>query len=181
VVDLAHQQRALGGERLEAVARLAHLRFRRLLGASHAHGVDRARQRRLQKKDELALDVLDDIVERAGLERRDRHAAVLRAGDDHDRRVVVERVDAVERLDAGQAGHVEVEGDDVDVGMRGERREAAFAARLVDDLDAIAAEPAPDQSAQPFVIVDIEDLARHGPVCVQSGEGTWITEKNRPS
>src|SRR6185312_12298985 len=149
-----------------------------LLGAAHAHGANRARQRRLQEEDEVALDVLDDVVEGAGFQRRDRHAAVLRAGDDEDRRLVRNRVDALERLDAVQPRHIEVERHHVDIAMGGERRESALAGRFAHDLDALAAEAALDQGAEAFVVVDVENLAWHW---LQLGEGTWMTEKNRPS
>jgi nucleoside-diphosphate-sugar epimerase len=51
--------------------------------------------------------------------------------------MVLDRVNALERLDAGQAGHIEVERDHVDIGIGGKRREPALAGRLAERVDAL--------------------------------------------
>ena len=54
VVDLLQQDCAFLGERLEAVARPPHFRFRHFLCAAQPHRLHRALERRLQQRDELA-------------------------------------------------------------------------------------------------------------------------------
>ena len=68
VVDLAQQHLALGGERGIAVARGMDLGLGVVAGLSDLRLPQRAVDRDLQQRDELALHVLDQIVGGAGLQ-----------------------------------------------------------------------------------------------------------------
>ena len=71
----------------------------------------------LEQGNEIALDVLDQIVGGAGLQRGDGDAGVLRGGDEHHRRRIRDRQDPLQRFEAVEAGHVLIERDDVDAAL----------------------------------------------------------------
>ena len=81
VIDLPHQERSLGRQRLEAIARGAHLRLRRVAGAAHAHARHGLLDRGLKQRDEFAADRLDDVVGRALGAHHQLHRAGVVAGE----------------------------------------------------------------------------------------------------
>jgi hypothetical protein len=141
VVHLLQQDRALLGERLEAVAGATHLGFRLLLCPAQAHCLYCGLERGLQQRNEFALRILDHIVECARLERRHHQFAVLGAGDEDDRRVVGNGVNARQRGETVEAGHILVERDDVEF-LRGERPQTALAVGCGHDADSLPLERA---------------------------------------
>ena len=141
VVDLLQQDRALLGQRLEAVARQTHFGFRGLLCPAHPHRLDRALERRLQQRNELALRILDHVVERTRLEGGHDQFAVLGAGDEDDRWVVRNRMNARKRAEPVETRHVLVERDDVEF-LCGERLQTALAIGRADDANSFALQPA---------------------------------------
>ena len=118
VVDLAQQHLALGGERGKTVARgmdfglglVARLLQRRL--------PQRAVDRDLEQGDEIAVDVLDQVVGGAGLQRGDRDRGILRRRDEHHRRRVRDLQQLLQRLQPVEPRHVLVERDHVDAALR---------------------------------------------------------------
>jgi hypothetical protein len=113
----------------------------------------------LQQGDEIALHVLDQIIGRAGLQRGDGDAGILRGRDEHHRRRIRDRHDPLQRLQAVEAGHVLVERDDVDAALLPADR-ALLAARRMDDLEAQPRQAALDQPGQRLVVVDIQQCGR---------------------
>ena len=71
MVDLAQQHLALGGERRIAVARGMDFGLGFVAGLLKLRLPQRAVDGDLQQRDEIALDVLDQIVGGAGLQRGD--------------------------------------------------------------------------------------------------------------
>ena len=178
MVDFAQQHLALGGERRVAVARGVDLGFGLVAGPLHFGLPQRAVDGDLKQRNEIAPDVLDQIVGGAGLQRGDGDRRILRGRDEHHRRRVRDRHDLLQRLQAVEAGHVLIERDDVDAALR-EPRQPLLAVRRVNDLEAGPRQAAIDQPGEAGVVVDIQQC-RRGLVHVAAG-GTWMTEKNRPS
>ena len=114
VVDLAHQHLALGRERLEPVARLDDGPVGRLLLAPEPPPRDGGADRGFEEFDELSPDILDDIVDRPGLERRDRDPALVRAGDEDHGRRIRQRPDRVEHVEPVAPRHVMIERHRID-------------------------------------------------------------------
>ncbi len=136
----------------------------------------------MEERDEVALDVLHQIVGRPRLQRGHRDAGILRRGDEHDRRRVRDRHDLLERLQPVEARHVLIECHDIDAAFGGRAADALetlLAARGMNDPVAASCQAAIDQARQRVVVVDIEQ-GRRALVHVAAG-GTWMTEKNRPS
>ena len=106
MVDLAQQQ-------LGAVAGGDHLAIGGFLIAAQALLLQRNDDRLGEQLEELALHILPYVVDGARLQRCDRHAAVLRAGDVDYGWCVGELADARQDFQAGLAGHVMIEPDDV--------------------------------------------------------------------
>jgi hypothetical protein len=71
-------------------------------------------ERRFQQRDELALRILDHVVERTRLEGGHDQFAVLGAGDEDDRGMVRDRMNARKRAEPVETRHVLVERDDVE-------------------------------------------------------------------
>ena len=117
VVDLAQQHLALGGKRGIAVARGVDLGLGVVAGLLNARLPQRAVDGDLQQRNEIALQILDQIVGGAGLQRGDRDAGILRRGDEHHRRRIRDRQDPLQRFEAVEPGHVLVERDDVDAAL----------------------------------------------------------------
>ncbi len=159
MVDLAEQHLALRGERGVAVARGVHLGLGLVARFLDRGAPDRAVHRDLEQGDELAPDILDQIVRRAGLQRGDGDRGILRGGDEHHRRRIRDLEDLLQRLQPVEAGHDLVERDDVDIAL-GEPVEAFLAACGVHDLVARTRQPAVDQARQRRVVVDIEQCRR---------------------
>ena len=101
----------------------------------------------LQQRNEIALDVLDQIVGGAGLQRGDGDRRILRGRDEHHRRRVRDRHDPFQRFEAVEARHVLVERDDVDAALL-QPRQPLLAARRVDDLEAAPRQAAVDQPGE---------------------------------
>lgn len=136
----------------------------------------------VEERDEVALDVLHQIVGRTRLQRGDRDAGILRGGDEYDRRRVRDRHDLLERLQPVEARHVLIERNDIDAAFgagAADALETFLAARGVNDPVAAPRQAAVDQARQRVVVVDVEQC-RRGLVHVAAG-GTWMTEKNSPS
>jgi hypothetical protein len=146
----------------------------------------RALGRDVKQGDEVALDVLDEIIGRARLQRRHRDAGILRRRDEHHRRRARDRHDLLQRLQSVEAGHVLVERHDIYAAVNAVLRtraadelEAFLAACGVNDLVAAPRQAAIDQARQRPVVVNVEQCGRtliHG-----AAGGTWMTEKNKPS
>ncbi len=149
---------------LGPVARLPHRLFGPLLVPPQRFlsqsGVDRL----AEKLAELALQVLPDVVHGPCLQGRHRDAAVLRAGDVDHRWRLRQGPDGGQDVEAGLAGHVMIEGDDVDVAPS-ETRESGIA--VEGELHGVAPrrEGALHEPPQAGVVVDVEDAtaaAWHG-------------------
>ena len=88
-----------------------------------------------------------------------------------------------ERPDPGQglqpvlAGHVMVQGDDIDAALLDSLQPALALDRGLHD-EAAPLQSLLDETREPGIVVDIEDAER--PVG-HAASGTWITEKNSPS
>ena len=123
MIDLAQQHLSLGRERLEPIPRGPHLLVRHVALAPDLGPGDRRLDSHLQKLDELALDVFDQIVDRTCLESRDGNAALVGPRDVDDRRRIGEPHDLRQRRKAILPGHVVVERHDVDASVP-DRREA---------------------------------------------------------
>ena len=178
VVDLAQQHLALGGERGVAVARGVDLGLGVVAGLLNPRLPQRAVDRDLQQRDEIALYVLDQIIGGAGLQRGDGDRGILRGGDEHHRRRARDRHDPFQRLQPVEAGHELIERDDVDAALL-QAGQPLGAARGMHHLEAEPRQAAVDQPGEPRIIVDIEQCGHwSGHV---AADGTWMTEKNRPS
>ena len=101
------------------------------------------------------LDILDQIVGGARLQRGHGDVGILRRRDEHHRRRVRDRQDLLERLQAVEARHVLIERDDVDAAVP-EALEPLRAACGVNDLEAEPAQAAIDQPGEGLVVVDIQ-------------------------
>ena len=177
VVHLAHQHLPLGRQRFEPVAGFDDGAVGLLLVAAQHHAGHRRAHRGFEELDELAADVLDHVIRSARLERRDRDAALARAGDEDDRGCIGQGLDGVENVEPVAAGHVMVERHGVEAALR-ETREAGVA--VAGGLDGMAepAELALHEAAQRRIVVDVEEpMARHAQTC----SGIWITDKNSPN
>jgi hypothetical protein len=179
VIDLAQEQFSLGRERGKAVARGMHLRLGLVAGLLQTRLLECTVGGDLQERDEIVLDILDQIVGRSGFQRRDRNAGILRGRDEHHRRSIGNGQNALQRLEPVEARHVLIQCDDVDAALH-DPLQALGAALCVQHLE--AAEPrqaAFDQTGQRLVVVDIEQRGNFGGH--SAAGGTWMTEKNRPS
>ena len=81
--------------------------------------------------------------------------------DEDDRRRVGHVADRASVCKTVEAGHVVVERDDVDVAFACSARDAACRVASGHDTNALARQPALDQTAQAGVVVDVEDGGRH--------------------
>ena len=115
----------------------------------------------VEQGDEIALDILDQIVGGAGLQCGDGNTGILRGGDEHHRRRIRDRQDPLEGFEAVEAGHVLVERDDVDVALL-QAIEPVSAARRMNDVETKSRHAAVDQPGQRFVIVDIKQRGHCG-------------------
>ena len=143
----------------------------------------RAFGRDMQQRDEVALDVLDEIVGGTGFECGDGDAGILRGGDEHHRRRIRDLEDLLQRLQPVEAGHVLVERHDVDAAIRSgtaDARQTFLAARGVNDLVAAPRQATIDQARERGVVIDVEQCWR-ALLGHEAAGGTWMTEKNRPS
>ncbi len=141
-------------------------------------GVERAGEGAGQQVEEVLADRLDDIVERAGLQRGDSDAALLGAGDIDDRRDDRQRAQRFERRQPVEARHVMIDRDQVEARRGGERDPVGPAGRDA-DVVAATAERSRDQPAQAGVVVDVQDARRGAHPSPTSG--TWMTDRNSPS
>jgi hypothetical protein len=132
----------------------------------------------VQQRDEIALRVLDEIIGGTGLERRDGDLGVQRGGNEHHRRGFRDRPDLLQRVQPIETRHVLIERDGVDAALL-QPFQTLRAARRALDLETEPRQAAIDQPRQRFVIVDVEQRGGRGGHVVP--EGTWMTEKNRPS
>ena len=178
VVDLAQQHFALGCERRIAIARGMDFGFGFVAGLLKFRLAQRAVDGNLEQRDEIAPDILDQIVGGTRLQRGDGDRGILRGRDEHHRRGIRDLQDLLERLQAIEAGHVLIERDDVDAAL-GEALQALLPAGGMDDLEAVPRQAAVDQAGQRRVVVNVQQC-RRGVVHAAAG-GTWMTEKNRPS
>ena len=177
MIDFLDDERALLGERLEAVAGLAHLGLGPVMGALQGTRGEGGGDRGAEQREEVLARFLNDIIGGAGLQRRDRDAALRLARHIDDRRRVRHRVDLGHDLEAGAARHVMVERDHVDA-AGAQPRQAGFAIAGRFDAIAMARQVLVGQPAQSCIVVDIKDdrLTTH-----HLASGTLITEKKRPS
>jgi hypothetical protein len=169
-----------------AVARLTHLRFGAFLVAPQALLPQRRGDGLAQQLPELPLNVLPDVVDRAGLQGRDGDAAVLGARHVDDRGRLRQGTDFRQQIEAGLAGHVMVQGDGIDTALR---QPCQPRGAVGTDLDRVAQglQGAPDQATEAWIVVDVEDACRRGgpvPADTPGAHGFWgtcMTEKNNPS
>ncbi len=82
------------------------------------------------------------------------------------------------RLQAVEARHVLIEGNDIDAALL-QPLQSSLAARGMNDMEALPREAAFDQPRQRIIVVNVQQC-RHGGDHVMAC-GTWMTEKNRPS
>ena len=87
------------------------------------------------------MRILDHVVERTRLERGHDQLAVLGAGDEDDRWMVRNRMNARKRAEPVETRHVLVERDDVEF-LGGERLQTALAVGRADDANSFALQPA---------------------------------------
>ena len=161
VVDLAQQHLALGGERGIAVARGVDLGLGVVAGFLDPRLPQRAVDGDLEQGDEIALDVLDQIVGGARLQRGDGDRRVLRGGDEHHRRRVRDPQYPLQRFEAVEAGHVLIECYNIDAALL-QPIEPVRAARRMNDREAEPRQAALHQPGQRRVIVDIQQCRRRG-------------------
>jgi hypothetical protein len=135
------------------------LGFRLVAGALHRSLAQCAVDRHLEQRNELAPDILDQIVGGAGLQRGDGDRRILRGGDEHHRRGVRDRHDPLQRFEAVEPWHELVERDNVDAALR-QPRQPGFAARRMNDLEAGPRQAAVDQPGKTGVVVDIQQCRR---------------------
>ena len=113
----------------------------------------------MEQGDEIALHVLDQIIDGAGLQRGDGDRGILRRRDEHHRRRIRDRQNPLQRLEAVEAGHVLIERDDVDAALL-QPLEPLRAAGRMHDLEAEPRQAALDQPGQRRVVVDIKQRGR---------------------
>ena len=132
----------------------------------------------MQQRNEIALNVFDKIIGRAGLQRGYRDLEILRCRDEYHGRRVGDRPDLLQRFEPIEARHVLIERDRINAALF-ETLEALGAARRMLDFEAEFRQAAADQPGQCRVVIDIQQRGlrrRHG-----LAGGTCITEKNRPN
>ncbi len=139
---------------LGPVARLQHRTVGGLLGRPELLLFDGAGDGFGQQFAEVALDVLPDVVDGAALEGRDRHAAVLRAGDVDHRWRLRQLHQPLQHLQAGLARHVVVEGDDIEAALQ-DLGHADVAGGGVDHVVAGARQRPLDQAGEGMIVVDV--------------------------
>ena len=177
MVDLAQQQ-------FRPVPGGAHLGLGPFLVPPHRLGPQGGADRLGEQLPELALEVLPHVVGGPRLEGGDGDAAVLRAGDVDHRRRIRQGADRRQQVEAGLAGHVVVQGHEIDAaGLEpGEARRPVGG--VLDGVAAVREGPL-HEAGETGIVVDVED-AEAGP-----GRPSWsgchgvsgicMTEKNRPS
>ena len=178
MIDFAQQHLAFGGKRGIAVARGMDLGLGVVAGLLNLRLPDRAVDGDLQQRNEIAPDVLHQVIGGARLQRSDGDIRILRRGDEHHRWRIGDRQDPVQRFEAVETRHVLVERHDIDASLP-QPIEAMLAAGGMDDAKARSRQAAFDQSRQRVIVVDIQKGGLgggHGAAC-----GTWMTEKNSPS
>ncbi len=109
----------------------------------------------MEQGNEIALDVLDQVVDRAGFQRGDGDRGILRRRDEHNRRRIGYRQNPLQRLKAVEAGHVLVERDHVDAALLQPLQPLGAADRM-DHLEPEPRQAAVDQPGQCRIVVDIE-------------------------
>ena len=155
MIDLAQQHLALGGQRRIAVARGMHLGLGVVARLLDARLAQRAVDRDLQQRDEIALQVLHQVIGSTGLQGGDGNRGILRRRDKHHRRRIRDRQDPLQGFEAVEAGHVLVERDDVDTALL-QPVEPVLAAARHDHVEAKPLQAALDQPGQRAVVVDIQ-------------------------
>ena len=119
--------------------------------------LERAFQRVAQQGGEVPGGILDDIVGGAGAEGGDGDTAFLGPGDIDHRRRVRQGDDVVQDVETVAAGHVVIEGHDVEiVGSGDERAQAGVAVGRTGHGIAVSPQLLLDQPRQPAVIIDVE-------------------------
>ena len=108
----------------------------------------------------LARQRLLDEVERAGLGRFDGGADRAVAGDDHHRQRLVDRLDALQRLEAVHAGHLDVEEDEIGRLLLGERH-AFRPARRLEHVVALVLEDHPHRPPDLRLVVYDQNARLH--------------------
>ena len=109
----------------------------------------------------LVLERLGDVVEGAALHRRDRALDRGIRRDDDDGQILVDPLQLVERRDAVEARHHDV--DDGGVERNGPRQlETLRAGRGQPDLVALAREQRLENLTHDFLVIDDEDAAASG-------------------
>ncbi len=114
----------------------------------------------MEQGDEIALDVLDQVIDGAGLQRGDGDRGILRRRDEHHRRRVRDLQDPLQRFEAVEAGHVLIERDDVDAALTQPLQPFGAAVRM-HHLDAEPRQAAVDQPGQRRIVVDVKQRG-HG-------------------
>ena len=159
MVDFAQQHFAFGGERRIAVARGVDLGFGLVAGALKLGLPQGAVDGDLEQRNEIAPDVLDQIVGGAGLQRRDGDRRVLGGCDENHRRGIRYRHNLFQRFEAVETRHVLVERNHIDTALR-QPRQPLLAPRRVNDLEAGPRQAAVDQPGEAGVVVDIQQCRR---------------------
>ena len=155
MIDLAQQHLALGGQRRIAVARGMHLGLGVVARLLDARLAQRTVDRDLEQRDEIAQQVLHQVIGGAGLQGGDGNRGILRRRDEHHRRRIRDRQDPLQGFEAVEAGHVLVERDDVDTALL-QPVEPVLAAARMDHVEAKPLQAAFDQPGQRVVVVDVQ-------------------------
>ena len=155
MIDLAQQNLAFRGKRGIAIARSVNLGFGVVASLADAGLAQRAFDRDVQQRNEIALRILHQIIVRAGLERRHGDLAVLRGGDEHHRRSIGNCTNPFEDFEAVETGHVLIQRDHIDTAL-GDSREARFAVIRMHDIEALPRKAATDQTGEGLVVVHIQ-------------------------
>lgn len=132
-----------------------NLRFGVVASLADAGLAQRAFDRDVQQRNEIALRILHQIIVRAGLERGYSDLAVLRSGDEYDGRSIGNCTNPFEDFEAVETGHVLVQCDHIDAAL-GDPREACFAVIRMHDIEALPRKAATDQAGEGLVVVHIQ-------------------------
>src|SRR3569623_599644 len=179
MIDFSQQHLAFGGKGCITVRRGMNLRLSVVACLAYLRGFKCAGHRSMKQGNEIALGVLNDIIDGTSFQRHDGDLAVFGGGNENNRRRRHRQlVDLLERRKAVEAWHMLIERDHVDAALF-QTRDSAWAVGCMIDFNAMARKANSDQTGEARVVVDIEQSRvrrRHA----LTG-GTCITEKNRPS